>query len=263
MIRNSNLVQSLMRGLVGLEMAAEGEVSPQELADRLGIDRSSAYRLLYTLMECGYLTQAENRKFIPNGGKFVAIFGKVAGRLDWMKLANQYMEVLAEETGETANLGVVENNYLVYIGQAQSDNAVRVYNAIGTRRPLHSSSLGKAYLAFLDEPRRSEIIDMIDFTPITPKTITNPELFRLHLEMVRRNGYAFDDEETFEGVRCLAAPVFDHKGKIIAAMGISGPTSRVTLERLPFYSNKVVEIARELSRNIGYSEPAAQETRNR
>jgi len=257
--KNSNLVQSLARGIVGLEMAANGEVSPKELAERLGIDRSSAYRLLYTLMDCGYLIQdPQTRSFVPNSVKFLSLSGKIVSKLDWLKLADQQLKKLRDETRETANLGLLEKNHLIYVKQELSDNAVRVFNILGVERPVHSSSLGKAIVAFLDEPALSKLLDEIELTARTPKTITNKDIFRLHLEMVRKQGYALDDEENYEGVRCIAAPIFGYDGQIIASMGISGPTSRITLDKMPSYIEHVLRATSELSEKLGYVPPQSR-----
>jgi DNA-binding IclR family transcriptional regulator len=250
--RDPNLIQSLERGLAALEMVVRGSVRPTDLAARLNIDRSTAYRLLYTLMVNGYLNQDPTRRdFVPNPSKFFALSSEVAGPMNWPVIAAGFLRVLRDRTGETANLGVQEGHEIVYIGQQPTHEALAVRLPLGTRRSLHGSALGKAILAFLPDTEIDRLIPESGLPAHTPNTITEPQRLKLHLQTVRRQGYAIDDEETFEGGRCLAAPIYDHRDQIIASMGISGPSTRLTLNKLPELASIVVDVASQTSEALG------------
>ncbi|MBX3011711.1 MAG: IclR family transcriptional regulator [Caldilineaceae bacterium] len=246
------LVQSLERGLTALEMAIEGGVRSSEVAQVLETDRSTAYRLLYTLMAKGYLLQnPTTREFTPNPTKFFQLHSKVATLLDWTEIAASFLSLLRDQSGESANLGVRQDNNVVYIAHKPGQAALSVNFALGTGRPLHCSSLGKVLLAQLPPVEIEQLINQISFVTYTSKTITDLHLFRQHLATVQSCGYAIDDEETFEGVRCIAAPIYDHRKQVIAAVGISGPSTRVTIERLPKLTYLVINVADQISNALG------------
>jgi IclR family transcriptional regulator, KDG regulon repressor len=250
--RDSKPVQSLERGLIALELAVHGSVKPVELAKVLGVDRSTAYRLLYTLMIRGFLEQDPvTREFFPNSGKLFALSRQAAGRMDWPAIANTFLRTLRDRTGETANLGILQENDVVYIAQQQTREAVVVNHSLGERRPAHCSALGKALLAFLPEDYVDQIVKENGLVANTPRTITDPEILRLHLRTVRELGYATDDEETLHGVRCVAAPIYDHNNRVIAAMGITGPNTRLMLDTIPKLAHVVVKVANETSTALG------------
>ena len=254
--RGQQLVQSLERGLTALEMALDGNVRPSHVAEALGIDRSTAYRLLYTLMAKGYLLQDErSREFTSNPAKFFQLYGKVAALLEWPDAAEGYLTKLRDQSGETANLGVRQANNVIYIAHKPGQAALSVNFALGTSRPLHCSALGKVLLAAQPDAVTEEWVASAALTSFTAKTITEPSRLKRHLEKVRADGYAVDDEETFAGVRCIAAPVRDHREQVITALGISGPTTRITLERLPHFAQSVIQIAAQLSSELGAPDP--------
>lgn len=249
--RESQIVQSLERGVIALEMAARGGIRPAALARVLGVDRTTAYRLLYTLMDKGYLEQdPKTHEFLPNPSKFFALSSQVGGAMNWPAIAAGFLPILRDRTGETANLGVLQDHEVVYIAQQQPREAVIVNHSLGARRPVHCSALGKALAAFLPE----EELDRITaggLAPNTPRTITDPQMLKLHLRMVREVGYAVDDEETFLGVRCVAAPIYDHRGHVVASMGISGPSTRMALDRIPALADIVLDVVNQTSQALG------------
>lgn len=250
--QNSNLVQSLERGLIALEMAVDGGVKPSDLAKALGVDRSTAYRLLYTLMVKGYLNQnPSTHEFVANPAKLFELNSKVHEQMDWLSIASRFLNMLRDNTGETANLGVLHDREIVYVGQQRAQETVIVNHSLGARRPLHCSALGKAIIAFLSPAEVDRLLPDDQLPARTLKTITDLQTLKLELNKVRQSGYAVDDEETIEGVRCIAAPILDHSGQVIAAIGISGPATRVTARTLPIIAATVVEVARQASTALG------------
>jgi DNA-binding IclR family transcriptional regulator len=162
------------------------------------------------------------------------------------EVAKPFLRQLMERTGECVHLAVPAQGKVLYIDQVESPATLRVNAQVGTLNPLHCTALGKALLAFGD----LELPPTLE--SFTLHTITDPHLLRKNLEQVRAQGYAVDDEEFDLGVRCIAVPVFDFRGKAVGSIGISGPATRVTSERLPGLAASVVEIGKALSERMSF-----------
>lgn len=251
-------IQSLDRAILGLEMAFNQGIKPSDLAEKLSIDRSSAYRLLYTWTVHGYLLQDKaSGKFFPNSVKFTSMSAKLTSFMEWTKPALSELKTLRDQTNETANLGVLDGEHVVFLAQELTHTAVIIINLLGRRRPAHCSALGKAILAFLPPEQLSEWIAVHPLNSMTPRSITSPEQLRHHLNEVRKQGFALDDEESQEGVRCIASPIFTGAGQVVGAMGISGPNSTITIARLPELTQSVASRAESTSRELGFIKGAA------
>ncbi|MBN2148746.1 MAG: IclR family transcriptional regulator [Anaerolineales bacterium] len=242
-------IQSLARGLKILDLLgqAQGGASITELAETLGVDKGSASRLVATLTRYGYAEKDQVTRRFHLGPQVVSLSRSVLARLPLREAAKPYLRQLMEVTGECAHLAVPAQDKVLYIDQVESPATLRVNAAVGTMNPLHCTALGKALLAFggLDLPDRLE--------SFTPRTITDPEALHRHLDEVRRQGYAVDDEEFDPGVRCVAVAVFDYRGKVVGSIGISGPATRLTPERLPALAATVVEIGKALSERMTFT----------
>jgi len=165
--------------------------------------------------------------FFYLGSQVVTLSRSVLGRLPLRETAKPYLRQLMERTGECAHLAIPAQGKVLYIDQVESPATLRVNAQVGTMNPLHCTALGKALLAFGD------LVLPSNLASFTPHTITDPEALRCHLDEIRQFGYAVDDEEFDISVRCIAVPVFDFRGKAVGAIGISGPATRMTPERLP------------------------------
>lgn len=244
-----NEIQSLARGLKILDLLAEAGdgLSVTELAEALGVDKASASRLVATLTRYGYAEKDEVTRRFLLGPQVVSLSRSVLTRLPLREAAKPYLRQLMEATGECAHLAVPAQGKALYIDQVESPATLRVNAAVGTMNPLHCTALGKVLLAF------GEVEMPASLEAFTPRTITDPETLRRHLEEVRRLGYAVDDEEFDPGVRCIAAPVFDFRGRAVGSIGISGPSSRVSQERLPGLAAIVLEIGKALSERMTFT----------
>ena len=211
------------------------------------MDKGSASRLVATLAQYGYAEKDEVTRRYHLGPQVVGLSRKVLARLPLREAAKPYLRQLMERTGECAHLAVPAQGKALYIDQVASPATLRVNAEVGTMNPLHCTALGKALLAFsnVDLPSTLE--------RFTPRTIKSKRALQEHLEEVRRIGYAVDDEEFDPGVRCIAVPVFDFRGKAIGAIGISGPSTRITPERLPQLAAIVVEIGQALSERMTFT----------
>lgn len=242
-------IQSLARGLKILDLLGQTQdgISITELAETLGVDKGSASRLVSTLARYGYVEKDEVTRRFHLGSQVVSLSRSVLSRMPLREAAKPYLRQMMERTGECAHLAVPAQGKVLYIDQVESPVTLRVNAQVGTLNPLHCTALGKVLLAFGD----SEFPSSLD--SFTPHTITEVEVLRHHLDKVRLQGYALDDEEFDLGVRCMAVPVFGFGGKAAGAIGISGPATRVTLERLPELATIMVEIGKTLSERIAFT----------
>jgi IclR family transcriptional regulator, KDG regulon repressor len=241
-------IQSLARGLKILDLLGQASdgVSITELAKTLKVDKGSASRLVSTLARYGYAEKDEVTRRYHLGPQVVGLSRSVLTRLPLREAAKPYLRQLMERTGECAHLAVPAQGKALYIDQVESPATLRVNAQVGTMNPLHCTALGKALLAFGDV----EIPGTLE--RFTPRTIKSKRVLQEHLEEIRRTGYAVDDEEFDPGVRCIAVPVFDFRGKAIGAIGISGPATRITPQRLPQLAGIVVEIGQALSERMTF-----------
>jgi IclR family KDG regulon transcriptional repressor len=239
-------IQSLGRGLRILDtlgQTSEG-ASISELAELLGVDKGTASRLVATLVQYGYAEKDESTHRFHPGSRVVALSRSVLNRLPLREAAKPFLKELMEKTGECAHLAVCSQGKALYIDQVESPATLRVNAQVGTMNPLHCTALGKILLAFCDAPFPT------DLEKHTPQTITAPGELRAHLEQVRQLGYAMDDQEFDLGVRCLAAPVYDFRGKGVASIGISGPASRITPAKVANLAEIVTGVAKEFSARL-------------
>lgn len=252
MEQDPNLIQSLSRGLAALELVAKHSLTPKALADALDVDRSTAYRILTTLMAHGFVERdPHSDQYILSSRKIYALESTIQASLHWPSLATPWLKQLRDDLGEAVNLAVLQGDEVVYVNHLPSLEALTVGPLLGLRRPVYVSAVGKAIVAFLPNVERETIIEHLTLRAMTPNTLTSSDTLRRELARVQELGYATDDEETFIGVRCVAAPIRDNSNHVIAAMGISGPSSRVMIERFPEIGQRVRTLADEFSYSLG------------
>jgi IclR family transcriptional regulator, KDG regulon repressor len=244
-----NEIQSLARGLKILDFLGQNPdgISITELAELIDVDKGSASRLVATLAHYGYAERDEVSRRYYVGSQIVSLSRSVLNRLPLREAAKPFLRQLMERTGECAHLGVPAQGKVMYIDQVESPVTLRVNAQVGTLNPLHCTALGKILLAFGGGDLPEEM------PAFTANTITDAAALKNHLEQVKRVGYAVDDEEFDLGVRCIAVPVFDFRGKLAGAIGVSGPASRVTLARLPEMTAAVIEIGKALSERMTFN----------
>ena len=246
--RSRRSVQSVDRALDLLEAlaGAEGEVSITVLAARTKLHVSTVHRLLATLLRRGYVRQNPDTSRYYAGAK-VATLAEGRNRYNELRLAARpFLQGLVEATRETANLSVLDDNMAVYIETAASPQVVRLFTVVGNRVPLHATGAGKALLASLPQPRRDALLDRTDLRPHTAKTLIDRSSLARALDEARERGYALDDEEYDDGVRCVAVTV-GPIGAPMAALSISGPASRLTKQRCVEFVPQMKRAAAELA----------------
>ena len=247
-------VQSVERSLDILEaLAASGQgIGIVELSSRVSLHVSTVHRLLATLVSRGYARQHAHSGQYALGFRLLSFSQAVREQSDLRTEARNYLMRLTEQSGETSNLVVLHQSQAMYVDQVQSPRLARIFAEIGRCVPLHSTGGGKAILACFGDEDRAEFMAGHKLESLTPHTITTRDALDQALAQVRLQGYAVDDEEQEEGVRCVAAPVRDHTGQVVAALSVSGPTSRMARERIAELAAMVVDSCVELSRELGY-----------
>jgi DNA-binding IclR family transcriptional regulator len=224
-----------------------------DIADGIGVPKSTAHRIVMNL-EAERMVERD-----PISGRYrlgLRLFelGSLAvARFNIRDRAVQYLEALVRETDETAHLCVLEGGEVLYLDKLESSRTVRLTSRIGLRNPAHCTGVGKAIMAYLNDSEVEEIVQRRGLTRFTSKTITTLAELRLELEKVRELGYAVDDEEHEEDVRCVAAVVRDHEGRPAAAISVAAPSFRMPVEKLPVFAKAICKAAEQLSRELGYN----------
>ncbi|WP_298428093.1 IclR family transcriptional regulator C-terminal domain-containing protein [Rhodoblastus sp.] len=254
----SDQVQSLARALSLLNRIAESPddgATLTDLAQQVGLPPSTAHRLLLTLEQERYVRFSHDRRIWTVGVQaFVSGCAFIKTR-NLAALARPHMRRLMEESGETVNLAIEDQDEAVYLAQVECRQMMRVFARPGTRVLLHCSAVGKAIFSQASDKAVAKALHRHGMPRLTPKTITTPAALRAELQKIRIQGYALDDEEHAVGLRCIAAPIRDETGDIIASVSISGPMARIEEDRIPILGRMVMDAARAISSEMGASAP--------
>ncbi|MBB2188060.1 IclR family transcriptional regulator domain-containing protein [Gluconacetobacter liquefaciens] len=250
---NGDQVQSLIRALGLLNRIAEAPdgASLTDLAQQVGLPTSTAHRLLTTLEQERYVRFNHEQRLWTVGVQAFVTGCTFTKTRSLVAVARPHMRHLMEEGGETVNLAIVDEGQAVYLAQIECSQMMRVFARPGTRVPLHCSGVGKAILSATSDKSLSRILHQHGMPRLTVKTITAPLPLREELERVRAVGYAVDDEEHAVGLRCIAAPIFDETGDVVAAVSASGPMARIVEERIAPLGGLVLDAARAISADMG------------
>lgn len=235
----------------------EPELGVTELADRLELHKSTVHRFLVNLEAAGLVERNRHTSRYRLGLHIFELGGLVLQQMNLWDEALPFLEGLVRDSGETGHLAVLDGGEAVYIEKVEARRALRIPSAIGRGYPAHATSLGKVLLAHLEPGARDALIDERGLHRCAPNTITDPDLLREELAQIRRQGYAVDDEEYEEGLRCIGAPIVGYTGQIVAAMGIGGPVTRVTPARADQLAELVMTAAGSLSRRMGAEQSGA------
>lgn len=226
------------------------EIGVTELSHTLGLGKSTVHRLLTSLAARGYVRKNPDTERYCLGFKAFEVGSLTAGRGAIREVAAPFLRSLMLATKETVHLGVLDEWEVVYIDKMESDQPLQMYSRVGRRAPLYCTALGKALAAW--EPE-----DWVDkflrrrLRAYTPSTLTEPGDLRRELSKIRATRYALDGEEFSLGLKCVAAPLFDHSRRVVASIGIAGPSVRLSSDRLPRLASLVRESAAGVSRALG------------
>jgi IclR family transcriptional regulator, KDG regulon repressor len=254
MVVSERLIQSVERAadILELFLVTKPELSIKEISEQLNLSKSTAHGIIKTLEHRGYLQQnPEDLKYKP-GIKLFELGNFVGKHLDIGKIARPIIRALVDELNETVHLVSLQRDELVYIEKVEGQSALTIYSHIGKRAPFHSTGVGKSILAHLNETDRNRILSTITLESFTKHTMTNVEEIKEQLHSIREQGYAVDDEEIELGLKCIAAPIFNHQGNVIASISCAAPKMRLDENRLPKVISGIKRAAAEISNCLGY-----------
>lgn len=242
-----------MRGLALLELLAEDcPLTLSTLSRRARLPVSTTHRLLETLRRRGFVQAVENARYRVGVRAFEV--GMAFLRSHHLpEVARPVMAALVDRVRETANLAVRDGSEAVYVLQVESERMLRLFAQPGARHPLYCTGVGKVLVAWEPEEHVRALLGPGPLSRFTPRTLTDPEAVLRELRAVRARGYAVDREERESGVRCVAAPVRDATGRVVAALSVSAPASRLPHRRIPQVAALVVSAAQRISRHLGFS----------
>jgi DNA-binding IclR family transcriptional regulator len=186
------------------------------------------------------------------GLKLFDLGNRAIDQYDLRDRAQPHLRRLVAETEETAHLCILEGAHVIYIDKIEPSRSVRMITRIGASNPVHCTAVGKAILSFLPEERIADVLRRIRFERCTHRTIATVEALRAEIEKTHRRGYAVDDEELEEGLRCIAVPLLDAHKFPVAAVSVSGPSFRVTAQKLPAIANHLLQCVRGISADMGF-----------
>jgi DNA-binding IclR family transcriptional regulator len=246
-------VQALDRAFAVLDLLGESDtpLGLAQVALSLQLHKSTAHRFLMVLERHRMVERTPGGKF-RLGLKLFDLGNRAIEQYDLREHAQPYLRRLVAETEETAHLCILEGAHVIYIDKIEPARSVRMITRIGASNPVHCTSVGKAMLAFLPEERLNDVLRRIRFERYTPRTITTPEALRAEIEKTRRRGYAVDDEEFEDGLRCIAVPLLDAQRLPVAAVSVSGPSFRVTAQKLPSIATHLLQCVRGISGDMGF-----------
>ena len=250
-----NGIKSTLKSLKVLELFTleKREWSIQEMTEALGYHKSSIQRIVSTLERESFLKRVQSNRAIYRLGPQILFLGGIADMsTDLRSIARPVMARLVDRVRETSYLCTLEGNQCLYIEKVESSQPIQIVHGIGKRNPLHCTGVGKVLLSGMTEKEIRKTVSANGLKGFTPHTITNVDSLLDEIERVRKKGVAHDLEELDVGVKCVAAPVHNHTGRVVAAVSVSGPAQRFTPEALARFEKEVKTAAIAISRELGF-----------
>jgi DNA-binding IclR family transcriptional regulator len=262
--QKGHVIQALDRGLEILETLAQqsGEVSLAKLALHFPWNKSTTHRLLATLVRRGHVEKDPQTSKYRLGLAILTLSRGLNAQMEIIRLARPFIERLALDSRETSHLAVLERGEVVVLDQYESPEKIRVITSAGMRMPAHCTALGKALLAGLKGGEYDRWVEAMGLPRLTAKTTTDPEVLREHLVEIAQQGYAYDDEEYDPGMCCMAGPVHNQEGVLVAAIGISCPSNRIAIDQIDRLSELVKSTAAGISSLLGHGRQAVRHLQN-
>jgi DNA-binding IclR family transcriptional regulator len=251
-MEQKNPIQVAGRLFGALEFLADaGSAGLMEVSEALGLNKTTAHRVLNSLIYMGYAKQnAVNGRYEPTF-KVVDIANRIMGKVDIVQIVRPYLRKLMEATGETVHFVERDGIDAVYIDKVESlSNGIQMVSRIGSRIPLYCSGVGKTMVAEMDEWEIEEIWNNSEIIRLTPYTITDHDDFKMELDEIRRRGYALDNEENETGVRCIACSLKEPAGGARHAFSISAPVSRMDNDRIRELADSVLKVREEIAEKL-------------
>lgn len=252
---SSPVSSTLLKALSILEIISRSPngLGLNHICTEAGLSKSSMTRILKAFIAHGYVIQDPVSHRYRLGYRGLEVGSRVLDGPGFQEISRSFLPHLAHLSGESAHLGILEKFEVLFIGQAQPQDPIRLHARIGMRAPGHCTAMGKILLSALPDSQRTEYLQTATLKSFTERTIVDPARLNQEFTQIVTNGYAVDDEEHRPGVRCIAAPVRNQSQDVIAAVSISGPSFRITDDRIQDLADLVKKVARSMSYQLGYS----------
>ncbi len=253
MSEDKRYVQSIQRAAMVLDCFTQRKPRWKltEIAGRVGLSKSTVYGIVDTLQHLGLLDQDPETLLYSLGTRMIHYGSLAEESLDIIAIARPKMELLCSQVQETIHLGMLQGLEIVYIDKIETTQSMRIATARGSRNPAYCTGVGKAILAYADDEVKGRLFQS-RMQKITDSTLTKQEELQAEFDRIKARGYATDHDEIEIGLSCIAMPIHEHDGKVRYAMSVSGPTIRMTEERLPELTRLLRATVRQVERQLGY-----------
>lgn len=250
----ADVVQSVDRTLSILELLSKNEqgLYIKDISLELELHKSTVHRLLGTLIYKGYVKQNESSSKYYVTMKLFQLGSRKVENIDLIEIARPYLNKIAQISGEVVHLVIRDGKYIVYVDKVEGNQTIRMHSKIGRRSYMYCTGVGKAIMSTLQQKEVKKIWGESTIKKYTKYTIENLSDMEEELRHIKNVGYAIDNEENELGVRCCAVPIIDYKQVSSAALSVSGPTSRMSDEKIKEFSEKLITYAGEISKQLGY-----------
>ncbi len=244
---------ALRRGLniLSLLAGADASLSATQIARATKLHGSTVHRFLVNLEESGYIARDERGNYHLGMG-CVSLGRAAMNRLDVRRASQRTLEELNRATRETVHLTIRNGLTAVYVDKFESPEPLRIFSRVGANVPLHCTAMGKIFLAYMGAAEQAETLSKLEYTRYTSSTIGAAAALEGELKLVRKQGYAIDNEEHEAHIKCIAGPVLDESGRAVAAFSVTGPAARMDRQRLREFAALVREASQTISRSLGY-----------
>lgn len=247
-------VQSVDRALTLLEVLSDHEegLGITEISTKIELHKSTVHRLLGTLINKGYVKKLAFGNKYKLTMKLFELGRKSIEKVDVIKISRPYLEELRDSIKEVVHLVVQDGADIVYVDKVESENTIRMHSSIGKRSPMYCTSVGKALMAHMEDDEIQNIWSESNIVAYTEHTITRFEDMKVEIEKIRNQRYSVDEQENELGVRCVGTAILDYTGNPVAAISVSGPTNRVTKEKVEEIARIAIGISEKISYELGY-----------
>lgn len=235
--------------LLELVVMAEEPLRFTEIVMQTGQPKGTLHRQLTHLVAEGLLEQNRDQTYVA-GTRLLKFAARAWSRNDLRKVAAPHLRTLHAATGESIHLGILRGHEIIYLDKVEGQQSVRMHSQIGRASPVYCTGIGKAALSMLAEPALMQLIGTLDFRAFTANTITDAKAFHDEIRSIREKGYGYDLEEHEAGIQCVAAPILAPGQSFLAALSVTGPAYRVSLEKLQQWSPLVCEAAKNISSDL-------------
>lgn len=253
--KNQNTVPAIDRAVDVIEFIAsrDADLPLSEILENVDIPRQSLIRILNTLCSRGFLDKSSKRGLYRIGLKFLYLGHRLQDKFDFRNLAWEFMKELSRKTGKTIELSTLDQDQLILLEQIPGSETMSLYSRVGSVFPyLHAVSVGKVYLSLMSREKRRRVLEKIGLPAVTKYTVTDMDVLEREIAEIQKRGYGFEDQELREGVRRVAAPIFNFDADPVGCIGLSAPAGTFDLEDVDHFGRMVLEAAQKISAKMGY-----------